>query len=189
MTIQEIRDTVAEARRATGKLLIIGYRNSAGELANYKVEFLPPGGYDQLVDEALKTYLLLEHDGLLTQTYLGIPAGVVDEMDFKVWLGEQADAWRKRITTPADQRTTLDSTQGYDIQPGGYFTKRGREEETTLFGLRCLSKVTREEAPGGSGNWNKTRVKKALAAVTPMGDFLGQMNLHPAKLEGLQVTT
>lgn len=178
---------VATARQQGCSLEIRGYTNANGDVSDYTVAFLANNGYDDLVERshAKLQHLLHKEGAIALANAANIPLDKVAPAQVETWANEMLASYEKRMTTPPEERAVREQA-GVSAHPNGYWVKDG-SEVTILRGLRLIQKTTRYAGKQASNTWGKTRVKNHIVNLLPIGDYIGQMNLDPEKLEGVSL--
>lgn len=154
-------------------LFIKGYTSSSGDVADYRVRFLPiRTGYLELVQQSLD----MVKEGRVEKP---------DGFSVEVWhqaLNEQVNSWTNSLEGNTKKRTFT-----VELQPhtdGYWFDPQLGSDHMVLRSLQQLDKtVVKVVEKRQVNSADKTRAKEHLARVTPIGSFIGQLNLYPGKFE------
>lgn len=187
ITLESIRQTVAEARKAGKALEIRGYRNQKDEVADYVVQFLhPQNGYDDLIEQSFHKLAQMRSTGRCTTFFFDLPSDV-EQDDLDTYVDEKLQSWNTRMTTPADMRRTRRQTDGLVMHPDGYLTKAGASNVVVITSMRLVSKTNSTADDDPPEKWGKSVVKNFIDKKLPIGQYIGQMNLTPENIAGLRV--
>jgi hypothetical protein len=168
-----VREQIKKALLNKSPLMIEKYTSSSGGVSDYCVRFLPAGGYMQLVRESVDA---------VEQGKLEKPV----EFSLAVWheaINEKLNSWRNTLTGNTKTRKFAAELQPHT--DGFWFDPHLGEDHIILRNLLCEDKSTVIEAPSAPARRqaDKTKAKEYIEKHTPVGGYIGQMNLYPGKFE------
>ena len=177
VTTQQIKEAVSKAVAGSRKLKIGGYVNSAGDVTDFVVELLPEDGYANLIKEAL---VGIAEGSLSTLP----PEGFQDKEAWSKGVDEQILSWTKSAagTQPSRQGGGIVSSTG-----PGYSIFEDKPDVVAVFHARSLEAVKRVVTPNEpTKSAAKTIAKSILRDRSPLGAYIGRLNLSSDKLESIE---
>jgi len=168
-TLEEMEEQVSLAWVTTKRLLIARYHSSRGSNTDYLVDMLGPDGYKESLEQSLEM----------------LQKGEVDlEVEDGISVGAQAAAslsasWAKSLKGLHKPREYKHELNFEEIADKGYTLNDS--DQIIIRNVRVCDAKAIESVPTKPSDKELVRAKQEIQKRTPMGSYMGQLNLSPEK--------
>lgn len=177
LTKEKIERAVADALSRGMDLKITGYVSSNGNTSDMTVRLHGPGYYKECVAAALK---MAEDPDVRFGRLLDSPE-VLEEA-----LAALRESWRKTLAGEHAARNFKEELDTESLAKSGFAADAHGNVVIRNLEMRKQAYLGGPPAPKTQSKNPVVQAKGLITGQTPLGKYVGQLNLHPDRLEGIE---